>query len=792
MAERLQLKEVAVIGGGIMGAGIAAFFANNNVPSKIFDIKLELAKGAIDKLADPKAKVPLLYTPKYAKRISAFSVDDYAKELGSADMIVEVVPEIMSLKQKVFEQIDKFRRPDSIVATNTSGLSVNEMVRGCSESMKAHFLGTHYFNPVRFLPLVELIPSEQFDRDLLEELRVWFSDVAGKKPIIGKDTPNFVGNRVGIFFMMKTLELMNKYGLSIEEVDMVTGPPLGHPKTATFRLADMVGNDTLVHAAMNSYENCPEDEARDAFKPPAFLDKMVEMGLLGDKTRKGFYQKSKTPDGQRQILVLDLETFEYRPKETPRSDCVRVAKNFVSPMDRIISMATYSADDKYSRFSKELILASAAYALNRVGEIADDIATIDNALKWGFANEVGPIEVLDGFGLEKAASMMESVGVAVPKLMLEIMQKTDRVYEARVDGTVRYFDVATQAFTEMPSPEGAINLAALKETGHIVRENLNARLIDIGDGVLCCELDAKMVPKMNPIDDYIISMLWQAQEEIASGRFKALVISNQAPNFSAGAQLQMILELSKAKRFKDIEEVSKQLQMANLSLYHANFPVVTAPHGMTLGGGLEVTFAGQKRVPYTELYCGLVEVGVGLIPAGGGCLGLLMQFIRTMAPKTPGPMPPVMKAFELIGFGKVSSSAAMAIDMGLLAKDNTVFAYNKDTQIAKAKQVALEMLENFEPIPKMELVLPGQGGYLVMEDSIDGFHKSGTITAHSAKIAKIHAHVLTGGEKASTVSTVSEEYILELERDAFVKLCAEPMSQERMAHMLKKGKPLIN
>jgi 3-hydroxyacyl-CoA dehydrogenase len=453
---------------------------------------------------------------------------------------------------------------------------------------------------------------------------------------------------------------------------------------------------------------------------------------------------------------------------------------------------TYGAEDKVSRFSRELVLGAAAYALNRVGEIANDIPTIDNALKWGFAKEVGPIEILDTIGCERAARMMGEHGIRVPKLLEEIVAKTGRIYEPAVDGSTVFFDLKSKTMHAEKPDAKAIALNVLKNNGGIVRENINARLLDLGDGVLCCELDAKMVPTMNPVDDYIISMLQQAKALCDQGDFRALVISNQAQNFCAGAQLQMILELSKAKKWKLIEQVSRELQEINLALYHARFPVVTAPHGMTLGGGLEITFAGQKKVPYTELYCGLVEVGVGLIPAGGGCMGLLRQLQRVTAAQNPGPMALVMKAFENIGFGKVSMSAHDAIDKGLLAADDTVIAFSKDRQIAQAKQVALEMLRGFTPIPTVEITLPGRGGFWLLDENIDGFVTSGTITPHSAKIAKIHANVLTGGESASPVRPVSEERLLELEREAFVELCGEPMSQERMAFMLKKGKPLIN
>lgn len=781
-----EIKRVAVIGGGIMGGGIAGLFANIGIPSDVFDIKLELAVDCIAKLTDPKAKIPLLYSPDNARLITPHATEDM-QAVKDADMIIEVVPEVMKIKQNVFQNVDKYRKPTAIVTTNTSGLSVATMVEGCSDSLKQHMIGTHFFNPVRFMALVELIPIKETKAEITSYLYDFFQKI-GKKPIIGKDTPNFVGNRVGIYMIMKTFQLMKKYNFGVEAIDVITGPPLANPNTASCRLSDMVGIDTLVHASTNSFDNCKHDEECATFDPPEFLKRMLKEGMMGDKTKKGFYAKG--PDRKKDKLVLNLNTFEYEPVKGYNNDIVRVAKTFFKPEDRVKAMVL-GGDDPAAQYAKEIVLGSAVYALNRVGEISDDIATIDNAMKWGFGKALGPIEALDIFGLDKSARMIEEIGLKVPPLMCEIMGRTGKIHETRVGRTYYYAPLTQRPEPEKPA-EGAIILKQLKADNRIVRENLNARLIDLGDGVLCLELDAKMVPNMNPVDDYVISMMEQAHEECGKGGdFKALVISNQAENFSAGAQLQLILDFSREKRFDLLTQIVDRFQKINLANWHAPFPVVTAPHHLTLGGGMEITLGGQRRVALAELYGGLVEVGVGLLPGGGGCVMLLGQFLREMAKANPGLMPPVFQSFELIGFGKVSMSGQQAQEMGFLTRKDIV-VQSPDLQIAKAKEVALGMLENFKQNPPFEYVLPGKEGLLVMATNIDGFVIAGQITPHSSKIAKIQAKVLTGGDKANYQTPVSTEYMLGLEKEAFLSLCGEPMSQERMEFMLKKGKPLIN
>lgn len=777
-----EIRNVAVVGSGIMGGGIAALYANQGLRVSLFDLDISLSRKCIEALVDPNAKIPLLYSPRFATAITPYSVADFPKALAQADLIVEVVPEVMKIKLSTFREIDMHRKPGSIVATNTSGLSVNQMIEGCSEDMQQHFLGTHFFNPVRFLPLVELIPAKKTRADVVEGMRELFTRI-GKKPVIGRDTPNFIANRIGVFQMMKVLRLMEKYDFTVEQIDMMTGPALGNPKTATFRLADMVGIDTLYHASLNQYENCPNDESRDSLKPPAAIERLVSEKKLGDKTGRGFYAKEG-----KGILALDLKKWEYRPKTSPKSDAVRVARGYANAADRIREMMTYGSDP-VSQFAKEIVLSSAAYALNRVGDVAADILTIDNAMKWGFAKEIGPIEILDHIGLDRSAGMMQDLGIPVPAIMKDAIATTGAL-TAATPHEAKYFDAPSKAMSSVPARADVILLPAVKDRSKVVRENPSARLIDLDDGVLLLELDARMVPTMNPIDDYVISMMSQAFREIPKN-FRALVVGNQAQNFCAGAQLQMLLELCKSKRFEEIAQISMALQTSVVALYHAEFPVVTAPHGLTLGGGMEITLGGHQRVACAELYGGLVEVGVGLVPAGGGCLQLLAQTIEQMAPAKPGPLPPVLKAFDLIGYGKVSKSAHDAIELGYLTSADIVVP-DKEMQIKRAKEVAIERLKDFQPKPRRELLLPGLGAYYVIEDQIAQLLKQKKITEHSARIARHQGRILTGGESANPVTPVDENHMLELEREAFVSLCGTPETQDRIAAMLKTGKPLIN
>jgi 3-hydroxyacyl-CoA dehydrogenase len=782
-------KKVAVLGGGVMGTGIAALMANNGISVDIFDVKKEFAEKSIEKMADPKAKIPVLYSARRKKLVGAYELAADCARLAEADMIVEAVPEVLKIKQDTYAIVDAQRKKGSIICTNTSGLSINSMTDGRSEDFQRNFIGTHYFNPVRFMPLVEVIPAKTTAPELTAACMAWFSKL-GKKPLIGFDTPNFIANRIGIFAFMKAMALMKKYGFDIETVDMITGTPIGAPKTGTFRLADMVGLDTLYHVAKNSFDACVNDEQRAVLAPPDFLERMMAEKKLGDKTEGGFYRKGKSSGGERSIEGLNLETWEYRPSPKPASDVVRVAKKFVSAEDRIKAMLSYG-DDPVCSFARELVLGTAAYALNRVGEAAPDVATVDKALRWGFSRDVGPIEALDAIGLEKSASLMSELGIAVPKLLKEAIAGPGCFYQ-RKPGKVFSYCSTGKHLVEQPAKAGHIDIAALRESGKVLRETVNARMIDMGDGILLFELDSKFVPGMNPIDDFVMELMGQVFDVMAQG-FRGLVIGNQSTNFSVGAQLMMIMELAKRKMWQDIEMASAGLQFLATSLRHAPFPVVTAPHNLTLGGGMEVTFAGHKVVAYAELYAGLVEAGVGLIPGGAGTLMLTRQLTDSMAARNPGPMPPVVKAFELIGMAQVSKSAEDACELGLLDKDRTVIVVDKDSQLARAKEECIKLAEgSFKPDPARKLLLPGPAGYEVLAQNVDGLLATGAISPHSAVIGKKLAWVLTGGDKASLARPIDEGEFLANERKAFLELCGMEKSQARMKHMLKTGKPLLN
>lgn len=782
----MKIERAGVIGGGIMGSGIAALFANQDIPVTLFDVDLDVAKASLEKLASA-TKLPQLTSPRRAKLITPASANDYVELLPACDAIVEVVPEVLSLKQKVFASVDAHRRTGSVVSTNTSGLSVAAMCEGRSPDFREHFLGTHYFFPVRYMPLVELIPGPETKPEVVAGYAD-FLRRSGKKPVIGRDTPNFIANRIGVYSMMKVMRLAEKYGLGIELVDLITGPPLGHPKTASYRLADMVGLDTLLHVTQNSYDNCPDDEVRDELEPPSLLRKLVEAGRLGQKSGAGFYKKV----GKGKVLVLDPERFEYVPLSKPRAERLRVAKGYADVRERL-RVVLSGGDDPVSAFARELVLATGAYALNRLGEVADDIRTIDDALRWGFGRELGPIEALDAIGLERAAAWMEDLRIPVPEPLRLAIASGGSFYRDDGRGGSAHFVPASRAYEAPPEDPRVLSLARLKATGHVVRENLNARLIDLGDGVLLCELDAKMVPSMNPVDGYILGMLERGHDLVESGRYRALVIGNEAPNFCAGANLKAVLELAKAGELDTIRAMIRKLQGLSQRGLHAPYPVVAAPHGMTLGGGLELALGAQVRVAHSELYCGLVEVGVGLVPAGGGCLRLLqLQAARRNRRGRPyGPMQNALAAFDLIGFGKVSSSAEDAAHKRLIARDDVIVAA-KDELVRRAKEVALERLEGHEAIPALPVHLPGRAGYLVLEDTIEGMLRAGKITEHAARIARVQARILTGGPDANPAFPVAEEHVLSLEEEGFLELVQHPLTQERMAHMLKKGKPLFN
>jgi len=778
-----QPKRVGVVGGGIMGSGIAALFANLGIDATLFDLDAETAAKSIEALKQAK-KLPQLTSKRNAKRITPASTRDYATLLPECDAIVEVVPEIMGLKQKVLAEIDAHRRPGSVVSTNTSGLSVNAIVAECSEDLKQHFLGTHYFHPVRYMPLVELIPGEQTKPELLDAYGALLRR-AGKQVVIGRDTPNFIANRVGIYAMLKVMALTAKHGFTFEEADAITGPPLLTPKTATFRLADMVGLDTLLHATANSYENCPDDLQREELQPPALLTRLVEAKRLGLKTGAGFYKKAG-----KEILTLDPASFDYRPKQRADLPRVKQAGRIPDPTKRLAAM--HEGDDPVALFAQELTAAVGAYALHRVGEIAGDLKTIDDAMCWGFGRTLGPIACVDALGLERVAGWIDRAGIPRPPLLTQALEAGTSLYGFDDQQRVTYFSPPAGMVSVADDPD-VLDLPRLHRLGKTVSENPSAKLVDLGDGVVLVQPASAYVPALNPIDDGVLDQLEAAHEQVATGAFRAIVIGNQADNFCAGANLKAVMDLAAAGKLGDIEALAKRLQDLNLRGLHASYPVIAAPHGLTLGGGLELALGAQQRVAASELYAGLVEVGVGLIPAGGGCLRFLQlqSAKRNQRGRPLGPMQNALAVFQKIAYGTTSSSAADAQEQVMLGPDDRIVARG-DALLKVAKDVALARLEGFEPIPPTPVPLPGESGYLSMLSEIDALLRRGAIPPHGATIARVQARILSGGVDANPTEPTSEERILELEREGFMELVQHPKTHERVAHMLKTGKPLFN
>lgn len=778
-----QIQKVAVLGTGIMGSQIAAHLANAGISSLAFDISQEVAEKGL--AVARKLKPAPFYNPKSAKLITPCNFEEHLPLLNEVDWVIEAVVERLDIKQNLFNKILPHLKKNTIISSNTSGLSLNEMCEGMPEQFRNHFLVTHFFNPPRYMHLLEIVPGEETLPKVVQTMVNFCENVLGKGIVYAKDTPNFIANRIGVYGMMKTLEIARKMNLSVEDVDALTGTLIGRPKSATFRTADVVGLDTLAHVAKTAYDKGENDEARDIFKIPDYLAALIERKSLGQKSGEGFYKKVG-----KEILSLNFDTLEYTPTQKARFDGIRMAKRHHSTSGKINAIA-YNPD-KAGNFLWEILADALIYTANRIPEIADDIVNVDNALKWGFGWDLGPFEVWDALGLERSLQRMKDEGKKVPQWVEDMHRRGHKSFYSSAEGQRYFYDVKEKDRQTMPENPRVIHLQSEKEKRGVVRENWSASLIDIGDGILCAEFHSIAQPSLNPLDPAMFDILHEALEIIPKEGYKGLIIANQAPHFSAGANLALIMDLCEKQDWKQIEALSKSFQDMGQKLRYAPFPVVSAPFNMCLGGGFEIASSAHRMVASAESYIGAVEVGVGLIPGGGGTLRVLLNFIRLMQKRRPGPFPPVQKAFETIAFAKVSTSAAEAIPLGYLTKQDRI-VINPDHLIYEAKQTVLEMANGFQPPkPESEIYLPGQGGRVAIESSIDNFFKQGVISEHDSLIGKKLAYVLTGGKIASLTTPVDEQYLLDLEREVFVFLCQQKKSRERMGHMLKTGKPLRN
>lgn len=789
-----QIQKAAVIGSGVMGSGIAAHLANIGIPSILLDIvpkelsEQEKAKGlsledkavrnrlsasAIQKLF--KQKPAPLSTKENAALIESGNLEDDLSRLNEADWIIEVVVENLDVKKKVFEQVEQYRKEGSIVSSNTSGISIEAMVEGRSEEFKKNFLGTHFFNPPRYLKLLEVIPTSHTDEKIVNFMKEFGEDTLGKGVVLAKDTPNFIANRIGTYGLLVTVQEMLKGSYSVGEVDSVTGPLIGRPKSATFRTLDVVGLDTFIHVAKNVYDQV-EGEEKNVFDVPDFMLQMRDKGWLGSKSGQGFFRKEgKT------ILELNPSSMEYQERGKLRAPSLEIAKQEKGLNNKM--KALVYAQDRAGELLWSILSPVLLYSARLHGEIADDIVSIDRAMKWGFGWEKGPFETWDAIGIERSVSRMKEEGHAVPEWIEEMLAQGHTAFY-KEEGDLFYYHNGSYKLVE--ENEKAINLKRWKKKNGVIKKNTGASLIDLGDGAALLEFHSPS----NAIGMDIIQMINFAVDEV-SKNYKGLVIGNQGKNFCVGANLGMILMEAQDDNVFEIEMVVKQFQQAMMRLKYSPFPVVAAPFGMTLGGGAEVCLPADHIQASPETYMGLVEVGVGLIPGGGGNKELYLNYLNSLPKGVEFDLQKVANTvFEMIAMAKVSTSGAEARDNHFLTSADAISS-NGDHLLYDAKQAVLHLAQNYAAPIKRKVPVVGETGYATLLLGAQTMYHSGFISEHDLKIARKLAYVIAGG-KVPFGTEVDEEYLLKLEREAFLSLVQEPKSQMRMQHMLVKGKPLRN
>ncbi len=808
-----QIKKVGVLGAGVMGHGIAAHLAGAGIPSLLLDIvppqftEADAKAGLSEK--DPrfrnkfalagiesikKSKPSVIYTQRDLKLITPGNFEDDWEKLKDCDWIVEVVVERLDIKRSVFERVEKVMRDNTIVTSNTSGIPLKDISEGRSEKFKKNFLLTHFFNPVRYLKLVEVVSSKDTNPEVIKTMANFLEEVLGKGVVYAKDTPNFIANRIGIYAFMSGLKHILADNYTVEEADKILGPALGKPKSAMFRTADLVGIDTIAHVVKNTYDSCPQDEERSAFVMPESVNKMIANKWLGDKTGQGFYKKSKNPQGKKEILSIHLKTLEYQGKQKVQFESLGEVKDIGDVGERV--KAYLSKNDRAAELAWKVTRDTLLYTAHRIPEIADDIVNIDNAMKWGFNWEIAPFELIDAVGVKEINARIQKDGLKVPALFQQVIEKGQGTFYKREKGVRYYFDFNTSTYKPVPTKPTVLLLKDLKEQNKIVKSNDSASLIDLGDGVLCLEFHSKM----NAIDDEIGAMGQEGLELLKKSDWKGMVIHNEGENFSVGANLMLIWLESQQKNWEKIEALAKGFQDLCMGFKYSPKPVVSAPFGLALGGGCEVTMGADAVRAYAETYIGLVEVGVGLIPAGGGCKNMLLNCEATLRAKGQkvwastgdgGPFPKVQRAFERIAFAKVATSAKEAIELDYLKRTDKI-TLNRELVLHDAKQDVLELSKNYvQGTPREDILVPGVGGKMAILSAVRGFVSMGQISEHDALIAGKLANILCGGE-IPTQRMVSEQYLLDLEREAFLQLCGEEKSQARMQSMLMSGKPLRN
>jgi 3-hydroxyacyl-CoA dehydrogenase len=802
-----EIRKVGVLGAGVMGSGIAAHLANANVPVLLLDIvppqlspedekagltredtrfrnKLSLAGVQNIKTSRPA----LLYSQRFLPLISAGNFDDDWGKLSECDWIVEVVVERLDIKQQVFARLEEVRQPGAIVSSNTSGLPIAKMLEGRSPEFRKNFLVTHFFNPVRYMRLLEVITGADTDPEVVAFMTEFGRFLLGKGIVFGKDTPNFVANRIGVYAIMDTIHAMVEMDYQVDEVDAITGPAMGHPRSASFGTTDLVGLDTMVHVVHTLREECTNDEAQATFAVPDFITRMVEKGQLGRKTKAGFFKREKGAKGENIDHVLDWKTGQYRLKAKLDAPSLKATKGIHQPGARIATLVR--ADDRAGAFAWRIIRDTLAYSSRRLGEISDTIVDIDNALKWGFNWELGPFETWDVLGVADTVKRMRAEGVEPASWVDDMLAA--RVTSFYRDGAagLEAYDRATTSYVTIPRPATFIVLREIKKRTPAVLENAGASMVDLGDGVACIEFHSALQPKLNPVDGDIMDVMHEGIA-LAERDFRGLVIHHQGEQFCAGANLLMILEGAMGQQWKAIDDMVRAFQGMTMAMKRARIPVVTAPFGFTFGGGAEITMAGDRVCALAETYMGLIEVGVGIVPAGGGHVFMLERVLEGVDEPILSNLPYLRKAFETIAMAKVGTSAEEARELKYLRPFDHV-EMNRDQQLWTAKRMAIALAEEgYRPPLPRTFALPGRDGVATIRMMLHNMKITHWISSHDEKIATHVGTILCGGD--TTISNpVSEQAILDLEREAFLSLCGEPKTQERIQYMLLNNKPLRN
>lgn len=783
------IKKVAVLGSGVMGSRIACHFANTGSEVILLDIppadeKLPRNKIAADALqAALKSNPSPIYHKKFASRIITGNFDDDMNKIADCDWIIEAVVENLDIKKSVFENVEKYRKTGTLISSNTSGIPIHLMTEGRSDDFKKHFCGTHFFNPPRYLRLLEIIPTPETTSEVIDFLMQYGEQHLGKATVLCKDTPAFIANRVGVYSIMSLFHLVEKMGLTVEEVDKLTGPVLGRPKSATFRTCDVVGLDTLVMVAKNLKRGLVNDEARELFALPDYIEKMVANKWLGDKTGQGFYKKVKNSEGKSEILALDLKTMEYNPQKKAKFATLEMTKPVEKLTDRLKMLL--QGKDKAGEFYRESFAGLFQYVSNRIPEIADELYRIDEALKAGFGWELGPFEYWDAIGVKESVALMESVGHKPAAWVYKMLQSNNSFY--KIENNKRnYYDVNTGTYLPVPGYENFILLDTLR-ADKTVWKNSGVTVTDLGDGIL----NAEFHTKMNTIGGEVLGGLVKAVE-IAEKDFRGLVISNEGTNFSAGANVGLIYMMAAERDWDELDMAVRTFQNTTMRLRYSSIPVVAAPHGLTLGGGCEICLHSDKVVAHAETYIGLVEFGVGLIPGGGGTKEFALRLSDSLH-EGDVELNAFRDRFLTIGQAKVSTSAYEAYDLGILRKGIDKVVVSRNRLLAEAKAECLLLAEEgyTKPLPRKDIRVLGNEAMGIVYVGADSMRAGNYISEHDQLISQKLGYVLAGGN-LSQPTLVSEKYLLDLEREAFLQLCGQRKTLERLHSILNGGKILRN